>query len=63
MTDMDFHRFEVRLSLPAHEVIINPPTAEIAEFQWFKRSEIMNIAQIPGTYDFWVEAGYVPSDS
>lgn len=55
---MEFNYFEVHLPLNADEIKINL-NDDLVEANWFSRSELLEVTQIPGGREFFAEMGYV----
>jgi 8-oxo-dGTP pyrophosphatase MutT (NUDIX family) len=55
---MAFHRFEIRILQNADDIIL-AGDSEFIEMQWFDRDTLIDIKQIPGGKDFFMEMGYI----
>lgn len=56
---MTFNRFEARLPQAAQDIKIEP-SDDLVELRWFDEDELAHVELVPGGYEFFVEAGYIP---
>ena len=55
---MEFNYFEVHLHVNADEIVLTL-TDDLVEANWFSKTELLNVEQIPGGREFFAEMGYV----
>lgn len=56
--NMEFHRFEARLSKKAYDIKITP-SDDLVELKWFPLEKLNSLKLIPGAKEFFTQAGYI----